>query len=96
MRLTTPLLLIVSCLLAIPPARCDPARDPALEVREAEAAFAKTMADRDLEAFLGFKALKAANSVWRRDAKGRWKLVFDKGCPPRDRAREPIDGGGSP
>jgi ketosteroid isomerase-like protein len=21
-------------------------------------------------------------SVWRREAKGRWKIVFDKGCPP--------------
>jgi ketosteroid isomerase-like protein len=22
------------------------------------------------------------NSVWRREAGGRWKVVFDKGCPP--------------
>src|SRR5262245_34056036 len=22
------------------------------------------------------------NSIWRRDAGGRWKVVFDKGCPP--------------
>jgi ketosteroid isomerase-like protein len=22
------------------------------------------------------------NSVWRRGADGRWKVVFDKGCPP--------------
>lgn len=22
------------------------------------------------------------NSVWRRDAGGAWKIVFDKGCPP--------------
>jgi len=22
------------------------------------------------------------NSVWRRDANGAWKIVFDKGCPP--------------
>jgi ketosteroid isomerase-like protein len=24
------------------------------------------------------------NSVWRKDAGGAWKIVFDKGCPPRD------------
>ena len=22
------------------------------------------------------------NSIWRREAGGRWKIVFDKGCPP--------------
>ena len=21
------------------------------------------------------------NSIWRRDAAGRWKVIFDKGCP---------------
>ena len=24
------------------------------------------------------------NSVWRREKDGRWKVVFDKGCPPCD------------
>ena len=24
------------------------------------------------------------NSIWRREADGRWKIVFDKGCPPCD------------
>jgi ketosteroid isomerase-like protein len=22
------------------------------------------------------------NSIWRREADGRWRVVFDKGCPP--------------
>jgi ketosteroid isomerase-like protein len=22
------------------------------------------------------------NSIWRREADGRWKVLFDKGCPP--------------
>jgi ketosteroid isomerase-like protein len=24
------------------------------------------------------------NSIWRREANGRWRVVFDKGCPPCD------------
>lgn len=24
------------------------------------------------------------NSIWRLDADGRWRVVFDKGCPPCD------------
>jgi ketosteroid isomerase-like protein len=24
------------------------------------------------------------NSVWRREASGQWKIIFDKGCPPCD------------
>jgi ketosteroid isomerase-like protein len=114
------------------------------QVRAAERAFAKTMADRDHAAFVSFLADEAVfyggnaaqrgaaqvaaawkrfyegpkapfswepeqvevldsgtlalssgpvydperkrtgtfNSVWRRDAGGKWKIVFDKGCPP--------------
>jgi ketosteroid isomerase-like protein len=28
------------------------------------------------------KRVGTFNSVWRRDAKGQWKIVFDSGCPP--------------
>ena len=115
------------------------------QVRSTEAAFARTMAERDLQAFAGFLAentvffgrdnapirgkaqVEAAwrrffepaaapflwapetvevldagdlalssgpvydpagervgtfNSVWRRERDGRWRIVFDKGCPP--------------
>jgi len=113
------------------------------EVRAAERAFAKTMADRDHAAFQSFVAEEAVffgrearrgraavaaawkpyfdgpkapfswepehvavlasgtlalssgpvydpdgkragtfNSTWRKEADGRWRVVFDKGCPP--------------
>jgi ketosteroid isomerase-like protein len=29
------------------------------------------------------------NSVWRREASGEWKVIFDKGCPPCDCGLEP-------
>ena len=123
----------------------------ALQVRSAEAAFAKTMAARDHDAFVSYiadealffgregvlrgKAAVAAgwkpffegpkapfswepeqvevlesgklalssgpvrdpegrqigtfNSVWRLEADGRWRVVFDKGCPPCDRPAKP-------
>jgi ketosteroid isomerase-like protein len=115
------------------------------ELRQTEAAFAKTMADRDHAAFVsflssetvffgrgvlrgkaavadawkGFYTEKAApfswapdsaevldsgelgmtagpvfdpsgkrvgtfNSVWRKERDGKWRIVFDKGCPPCD------------
>ena len=118
------------------------APDLQAEVRAAERAFAKTMADRDLDAFTSFLADEAIffggatplrgkapvaagwkrfydapeapfswdpetvevldsgtlalssgpvkdpqgqvigtfNSIWRREADGRWRVVFDKGC----------------
>ncbi len=29
------------------------------------------------------------NSIWRRDADGQWRVVFDKGCPVCDCSRGP-------
>jgi hypothetical protein len=28
------------------------------------------------------KRIGTFNSVWRREPGGKWKIVFDKGCPP--------------
>ena len=126
------------------PARSQTAADITSQVRAAETAFAKTMADRDFAAFTahlsdetvffngqtpirGKAAVAAAwkaffdgekapfawapetvevldsgtlaltsgpvrdpagrqtgtfSSIWRKDADGRWRIVFDKGCPP--------------
>lgn len=144
MRTTKAFLLIAVVILMPRPVACQTPQERAAEVRSAEIAFAKTMADRDLESFLsyvakeavffgaqdarrGIEAVEAAwspffegeeapfswepefvevldsgtlafssgpvrdpegktigtfNSVWRREAEGRWKVVFDKGCPP--------------
>lgn len=30
----------------------------------------------------GGRRIGTFNSVWRLDAEGRWKVIFDKGCPP--------------
>ena len=158
MRSESRIALVGACILAFAAAWGEAPENPALEVRAAETAFAKTMADRDLEAFLGFiaadaiffaqdralrgvEAVKAAwspffqgaaapfswepetvevldsgnlafssgpvrdpqgrqvgtfNSVWRRDANGQWKVVFDKGCPPCDCPTKPTGDEGSP
>ena len=137
LRLLAPVLLAASSAAA---ATNDELKE---EVRKTEAAFAKTMADRDHAAFAsflasetvffgrgvlrgktavadawkGFYAEKAApfswapesvevldsgelgftsgpvfdpagkrvgtfNSVWRKEEDGKWRIVFDKGCPP--------------
>jgi len=132
--------------LGVVPLRADPS--PRIlklqdELRATEAAFAKTMADRDAAAFATFIAEEAVffgrngeirgkqavveawaglfegkeapfawkpetvavldsgdmglssgpvfapdgkqtgtfNSIWRRDANGKWEIIFDKGCP---------------
>ena len=35
------------------------------------------------------KRIGTFNSVWRRESDGKWKIVFDKGCPPCNCASEP-------
>ena len=144
MRITSALLLAAAAALLPGTAACQTPEELAVEVRSAEIAFAKTMADRSLASFLSYVAEEAVffgakearrgkeavgaawspyfegeeapfswepefvevldsgslafssgpvrdpdgkvigtfNSVWRRDAEGRWKVVFDKGCPP--------------
>lgn len=138
----TSLLLAAACAL---PAAAQTNDDLARQVREAEQAFAATMARRDLTAFATFVADEAVffgpapirgkaavveawtpffqaaeapfswspesvvvlasetlalssgpvldpqgrrvgtfNSVWRLEPDGRWRVVFDKGCPPCD------------
>ena len=157
MRNILPLLVLFMAILAaaIAPAPATAARETneqlALQVGEAEMAFAKTMAARDHAAFVSFiadeavffgsksvlrgKAAVAAGwkplfespsapfswesdrvevldsgklalstgpirdaegrdagtfmSIWRREGKDRWKVVFDKGCPPCECPQKP-------
>ena len=148
MRPTTRTTATLACLVALsaPALRAATNAELAGEVRTAEIAFAKTMADRDPAAFESFLAEEAVfsqgekaltgkaevmavwrkffegaaapfswqpthvyvlasgtlglssgpvfdpagtrvgtfNSVWRREADGRWKIIFDRGCPPCD------------
>lgn len=56
------------------------------DLGDIESAFAATMADRDLEGFASFldpegNRIGTFNSIWRLNADGVWKIVFDRGCP---------------
>jgi ketosteroid isomerase-like protein len=145
MRYITPLALVLLGALTISPVVAQPGNDTLTQqVRDAERAFAQSMATRDFTAFgaliadeaiffgdrgaqrgkpavlaawkgffdgpnapfswepetvevvqsgtLGLtsgpvkdpsgKQIGVFNSIWRRDASGRWQVVFDKGCPP--------------
>lgn len=35
------------------------------------------------------KRVGTFNSIWRREADGKWKIIFDKGCPPCNCAGTP-------
>jgi ketosteroid isomerase-like protein len=142
MRLLNAVLVTLAATFSTHAVLAESTEELARQVREAETAFAKTMADRDLEAFAKFIADDAVffgqsaafrgkaavieswkglyqgenapfswrpenvevtssgtlahssgpvfnpqgkqfgtfNSIWRREADGTWKVVFDKGC----------------
>ena len=145
MSISTFLVLLAMGLLAPRPVAAQTQSELAEQVRAAEAAFAETMARRDLAAFASFVAQDAVfvgrsplrgrdavregwkgfyegavapfswkpetvevlangtlglssgpvfdasgkrtgtfNSVWRREPDGKWRVVFDKGCPACD------------
>ena len=145
MRNRTLVCLLVAGMLPALPAPAQTLPDLARQVREAELAFASTMARRDHAAFGTYVADEAVffgegvlrgraavvdgwrrffdgtrapfswepetvevldtgtlalssgpvrdpegrrigtfNSIWRLEADGRWRVVFDKGCPPCD------------
>lgn len=83
----TSLVATVACLLPAPTvAQVDgPSAD---EVRAQEIAFAKTMSDRDLDAFLSFIAPEAVFFNGNRPLRGRdaivedWRRFFDGEVPP--------------
>ena len=145
MRMRAPLMALLALSLCVGNALAQTdMNDLKQKVADTERAFARTMADRDLEAFRGFVSEEAVffggggvlrgraavaegwsglfsgpdapfsweptevevlesgtlalssgpvynpqgerigtfNSVWRLEADGRWRVVFDKGCPP--------------
>ena len=145
MKMVSASIISVALLAPVADARAQSHEALVAQVRAAETAFAKTMADRDSVAFASFVADEALffsnattvlrgktavvnswkrffdgaaapfswapetvevlasgtlaltsgpvrdpdgrqvgtfNSIWRRERGGRWKVVFDKGCPP--------------
>jgi len=146
-KMTVSTLVIAIAMLFARAADCQTTSALAAQVRAAETAFAKSMADRDQGAFASFVANEAVffgdqrvlrgkaavvagwkaffdgarapfswapdavevldsgtlaltsgpvrdpdgrqigtfTSIWRREAGGAWKIVFDKGCPPCQR-----------
>jgi ketosteroid isomerase-like protein len=137
-------LLLLTTVMMLAAGAAAPREKEAAEVRAAETAFAKTLADRDAKAFESYvsdealffgragavmrgkaavvagwkplfegpeapfswapeqvevldsgtlaisygpvrgpdgKTVSTFQSIWRKEAKGKWKVIFDKGCP---------------